>query len=100
MCSVEEFGLSRDGRRLGEAGLGAEMLQDDILSVRELEEEAINALVHKGLGLIVDIVTVSQIIILVSVWVNGQIQLMHLLDVRTVVAVSIADVFFRLHDPG
>ena len=100
MCSVEEFSLGRDGWRLGEAGLGAEMLQDDILSVRELEEEAINALVHKGLGLIVDIVTVSQIIILVSVWVNGQIQLMHLLDVRTVVAVSIADVFFRLHDPG
>ena len=76
------------------------MLQDDILSVGELEEEAINALVNKGLGLIVDIVAVGQLIILVRVRVNGQIQLMHLLDVRTVVAVSITDVFFGLHDPG
>ena len=70
-----------------EAGLGAEVLQDDILSVGELEEEAINALVNKGLGLIVDIVAVGQLIILVRVRVNGQIQLMHLLDVRTHLAV-------------
>ena len=97
--SVEEGSLGFDGGRLGEVGLGAEVLQERVLSVGELDKEAVNTLVNKVLGLIVDSGAVGQVIVLVSVRVHGQVQVVHLLDVRAVVAVSFTVVSFGLLDP-
>ena len=97
--SVEEGSLGFDGGRLGEVGLGAEVLQERVLSVGKLDKEAVNTLVNKVLGLIVDSGAVGQVIVLVSVRVHGQVQVVHLLDVRAVVAVSFTVVSFGLLDP-
>ena len=97
MSSVEEFFLRG---RLGEVSLAAEVLQKDELGVRELTEDAIDALVDEHLCLFVHSVAIGEHVILIDVRVHSQIQVVHLLDVRTVVAVSLACVRHSLHDPG
>lgn len=72
-----------------EIGLAAEVLHDDVLGVGELNKDTINALVNEKFCLIVHSVCVGQNIVLVNVWMNGQVQVVHLLDVCTVFTVHL-----------
>lgn len=60
-----------------ESGFGAHVLEHVVLAVGEFAEEAINAVVDVELGLLVGCITVPKVVVLHSVRVHSQIQLMH-----------------------
>jgi len=83
------------GARLGEVGFQAQVLEEHVLRVGELTEETVNALFNIPLSFVVHRRLLLEVVVLIRVWVDSQLQLVHLLDVVRVFQVWQASAIFE-----
>ena len=86
--------ILEDGGR--EIRLSTHVSQHVVLSMRELTEDAIDALVNVELCLVIDVIGVDKLVVLESVRMDGQLEVMHLLDEWRVAVVYLARVPIEL----